>query len=215
MRKLFSFVLLLVLVCCAEDPEPQIDYTSFFPMKKGSYWTYYVTEINVQPGIDTSYLFYFQRHVITSSSMVEGDSLYTIQLSRRYKGSVNYFPFGLWSARIKQNELIVQEGNIPYVRLTFPFDERTRWDLNKYNVNSGGATPDICSIQYNDDSRIRVTEKDEPYPLVDRRYSWYEKNKGLVSRYSRREDWNYNSLGEYELTRLQEMYLSLFEIDLK
>lgn len=146
----------LLLHACAGDA----DYTapsgtdedslaqSFFPMQIGAEYVYRYDSFvynDFTQSIDTIRGFLRTRFVDTFRT--EGDrKAYTLRRDYRRGDSLPWNPVSTWFAYRKGNELIVQEGNVPFLKQRYPLEEGATWDGNRYHGLEDD--PAIDAIKY-------------------------------------------------------------------
>lgn len=150
-----SFVLSMALVVivggCHNPDEPVLeDEANYFPLKIGVYQIYDVKETRIDQ-INTVELAYQLRTEVTDSFPNQnGGYTYVLTRSKRNTPSLPWTPLNAWSARTDDKHLVVNEENIPYVKLAFPFAEGKSWNGNLMNAQGGkencGTTQESCDI---------------------------------------------------------------------
>ncbi|HQQ83361.1 MAG TPA: hypothetical protein PLX35_14555 [Cyclobacteriaceae bacterium] len=142
--KLFISWLLLALVACESHTSfPKIDSSGYYPIQKGSQWTYAVVETQFSPVTGQTTASYDLK-VIVSDTLVasSGEVIYTLQRFRRVDDTQPYTATDTWSVRKSDFTVVVQQGNIPYLKLSLPLSAGKTWNGNAYN-NLGGK--DRCT----------------------------------------------------------------------
>lgn len=143
---------LLISVCSCdstEEPVPEND-AAYFPLKVGAYQIYDVEETQIDQ-IHTVKLAY-QLHTEVSDSFPNqnGGYVYIITRTKRNNPASSWSPVDTWSARVDDKQVVVNEENIPYVKLSFPFAENKDWNGNMLNNLGGnedcGTTKESCDI---------------------------------------------------------------------
>jgi len=192
---------LLLPGCASRDIQPKGTGTEYFPLKVGSSWSYDVSETSItQLGgqVNTSYEL---RIVVTDSIPTAEGVTYIFSRSRRTDSTLPWTNVETWSARKDVFSLVVQEGNTPFVKLTFPLATGKTWDGNALNSRGG---KDKCqngtfacdvyeatnvfgrfeSTGIAFDETVTVIESNDEDPIVkkDVRKSVYAKSVGLVYR---------------------------------
>lgn len=121
--------------CKDSQPLPREMGTAYFPLKKGLYHIYAVEEVRYTRGSAPRSLRYeIKTEVADSFPSDTGELTYVIYRSRREDDSQPWEPLDTWSARRNDMRVIVSEGNTPFVRLTFPVDQGSRWNGNQFNT---------------------------------------------------------------------------------
>lgn len=203
-KYLFFFLSGLLLIGCAEDElrEKQSD-ADFFPLLKGKYWVYDVQETRYSLSAGEQNFSYQTKLAVTDSfPNLGGGFTYVIQLSRKNNGESLFTYSGTWAARSEPNQIVVEEGGIPFVKLAFPVVSGKKWNGNAYNTlegeedcgNGGTFTCDVYTIneepvtfELNGDiftDAVEVVQNDNQDLIVkqDIRKEVYVRNVGLASR---------------------------------
>ncbi|MFZ5970151.1 MAG: hypothetical protein ACOYXA_01045 [Bacteroidota bacterium] len=195
---------LLVLGCDrAELPEKAPSGADYFPLESGRYFIYQVDSTAIVFNRETIYQ-YQERHTITDSFRNEaGGITYLMQRAFRASAEAAWQPLSAWQVRRSGEELVVVEGNTPFVRLAFPVQTGRSWNGNAFNsitgkdncgdgvrftcdryevTGTGGSVTLSTGLAFND--TIEITEEDVPDVLTifDVRKSVYAKGVGLVQR---------------------------------
>jgi hypothetical protein len=202
MQRLIGPLILLILFSCGDNSEhPKQDlFSGYFPLQVGAYQIYDVEDVQIRQNVET--VLVYQLKIIATDSFQNEESGYTYVLSRfkRTDESAPWTTLGTWSARITNREVIVNEGNIPFVRLILPLTTGQKWNGNELNTlggddNCGSVTTVSCdqfeitsfneSFELNGttyDNTITVMEENDPDLLVknDVRKSVYASGVGLI-----------------------------------
>jgi hypothetical protein len=121
--------------CDGEENLMRDPGTAYFTLKKGLYHVYAVNEIRHSASAAPEVLNYeIMTEVVDSFPSAQGDYTYVIHRSRRASEGEPWEQLDTWSARKDKSEVIVSEGNIPFVKVSFPLREDTRWDGNAFNT---------------------------------------------------------------------------------
>ena len=134
---IFYGILILVVACSSPDLV-QISGQSYFPLRVGNYWIYQVKEIDISHiscSDTTTIRKNYQVKMLVYDSVQNTDGSYTYHIHRYTKSdtSQTWTDLDTWSARIDNNQVIVNEENVPYVKFIFPFSNNLTWDGNVYN----------------------------------------------------------------------------------
>ena len=133
--KYFPFFLILAVSCKTDDFTPTDIGLDYFPLQKGFYQVYNVEEVIYSEVAGTKNLAYQIRVEVTDSfPNTEGGYTYVLSRGKRVSESASWQALDTWSARNNDDrELIVSEGNTPFVKLTFPARKGSGWNGNKFN----------------------------------------------------------------------------------
>lgn len=144
----YGYLLLMLALLACDDKPIVIDLgTDFFPLRTGREWSYTMDK--------TSYSFInepFEEHYelnikVTDSILANGVTTYLLVVYTRSNSTESWQVQETWSARITNNQVIQNEGNISRVKLIFPVGPTTSWNGNQYNneppfLENYGATPE-------------------------------------------------------------------------
>ncbi|MEJ2004276.1 MAG: hypothetical protein P8X57_04770, partial [Cyclobacteriaceae bacterium] len=95
-----------------------------------------------------------------------------------------------WSARLENNRIVVQEGNIPFIKLSLPVRAGLMWDGNALNARSedtylmAGVNLDE-TVSGKPVSALQVIQEEFDDLIVgerDIRHEWYARDIGLIRR---------------------------------
>jgi hypothetical protein len=177
-------------MACGSDEHKPVDVgLNYFPLQKGFYQIYKVNSIIYKLSSDPDTL-NFERmvEVVDSLPNAGGGYIYVIHRSTRADENAAWTYEDTWSAYLSNNEAVVREQNISFVKLLFPIKEGNSWDGNKYN-NEG---EDEYLIENTDvpvalggtafDKTLTVTQEtnDDPIVFTDMRKEIYARNAGLI-----------------------------------
>jgi hypothetical protein len=190
--------MLLSGACGSPDPLPALAGVSdYFPLAKGKYFIYDVTEIRYT--LNVAETREYELKVMVADSFLNQADHYTYVLHRSFRPgpSALWTPLETWSARLPGNELVITEGNIPYVVLKFPVISGMIWDGNTYNtlVNPSTQLPQdeyeitrvgeilrVGDAEYADCVTILQEDNQEYTVFNDVRKEVYAKDIGLISK---------------------------------
>lgn len=195
-------ILLIVslLACESHEAVPARTGLEFVPMQVGEYWEYAVVETNIsQVNGETNTL--SELRVVALDSVTNDEEVtYIMGRWTRDQGATDWVPVETWSVRLSDFQFIVQQGNVPFVKLALPLSEGKTWDGNM--LNSLGGT-DECqggmigcdnytalnvrmpfeitgTVSYDDTVTIMESDEDDPIIGKDIRKVVYARNVGLV-----------------------------------
>lgn len=189
--KYFAVFLGLLTGCGPEEPARVDIGLEYFPLKGGIFHVYDVEETTYSGAVEPETTVY-QVRVEVTDSFPNADNTFTYVLfrSKRLSPADAWEAIDTWSARIENDQVVVSEGNISYVRLAFPLRKGSSWDGNMFNdlgedeyhvtafdepVTAGGTTFErtlIVNQEMNDDLIV----------FLDERQEVYARNVGLVAR---------------------------------
>jgi hypothetical protein len=141
LRGLMGLILYVVLVTidgCSGSDRMQIADQAYFPLRVGNYSIYQVTETDIQnvnctdpvPSPNTYELKVFIYDSVKNST---GGYTYNIHRYTRPDDTQAWADLDTWSARVTNNQVIVNEGNTAFVKFSFPLNATGKWNGNQYN----------------------------------------------------------------------------------
>jgi hypothetical protein len=205
---------LFVIVACSDPvtaPYEPLDVAAqqaYFPLEIGKFTEYRVDSIvyDFGPGGSTvrdSTLVYVREEIADTIRDNSGELLFVLERSERRSDTLPWTVRQVWSASRNATQAIRSENNLRFLRLVFPFDDRTRWNGNlwidpyqsveiageliqpfvnwNYRVDAYDFPAQVGAFSF--DSVLVVTEVDQTN-AIERRLSraWYAKHIGLVRR---------------------------------
>jgi hypothetical protein len=186
---LLSTVFLALVSCDSGDDAgvPDRGYR-YFPLAVGHYQLYDVVEIRYTlRDPDTAR---YELHVEMTDAFLnaDGDSTYVVYRSKRLPGEVAWTYLETWSARRTSEELVIQEENMPYVKLRFPPYNGQIWNGNAYNtgerddyqLDSLGQGQTRGAQHFDDCVTVLQHDNDDFIVFLDQRKEVYAANIGLI-----------------------------------
>ncbi len=198
-KKFVGWMVIVLLTCSCDQTDEtgtRNTHLNYFPLKAGQYRIYSVEEIRF--ALSTPETLHYDLKVIATDSFIndEGGQTYILHRFRRTDGS-NWVPDETWSAFQRQDQMIVSQGNVPYVVLEFPLEKGRRWNGNAYNTIPQFYTGDTTdeyelisvdeSVQLGDQTYSHcavVQQEDEEDPILykDFRREVYAPDIGLIEK---------------------------------
>lgn len=135
--------------------------SDFLPLQKGLYWIYDVDETQYSELNGEQHFTYEMKVQVTDSFPNSGGTItYVLQVLRKAEAADNFEYQDTWSARVEASEVIVNEGNIPYVKLSFPLTKGKKWNGNAYNSLGGDES---CGNDSTPCDIYEIESINEPY----------------------------------------------------
>ncbi|MGE0588131.1 MAG: hypothetical protein AB7O48_06120 [Cyclobacteriaceae bacterium] len=127
------------MIGCSEDELPELPADSdFFPLRKGNYWVYDVQETQYSVSAGEQASSYQTKLMVTDSfPNLGGGFTYVIQHSRKNEGESSFTYADTWAVRSEANQIVVEEGGVPFVKLSFPVVPGKTWNGNAFNTLEG------------------------------------------------------------------------------
>jgi hypothetical protein len=132
------FLLLLLLAFCSgcgsnENPVA-VDEQLYNPLRVGDYRIYKIKETQIS-AFDVKKNFEYEIKTVISDSIANAAGTFTYVISRfkRTLPTEAWASLDTWTSRMDSREVIVQEGNVPFLKLNFPVETGREWNGNKYN----------------------------------------------------------------------------------
>ena len=197
-----AFAAIVISSCSTDSAKP--NDLNYFPLRVGQYWIYNVEETAIlrtacsDNGV-TSSIYELKVIVTDSFPNTEKGFTYVFQRLKRANAQATWTPFETWSAQIKNNQVLVNESNVIYVKLINPLADGLKWNGNLYNnevelnnlneddytiFNKGKAY--ATSLGQNFTNTVTVNQNDEDSNILyrDTRTEIYAFGVGLVYRES-------------------------------
>ncbi len=191
LKYLIAFLSIVAVSCDSSDENPSFDTgKDYFPIRKGLFQIYEVSETEYTSGVPQTENYELKVTVVDSFQNVEGNYSYVMYRSKRSEGETEFSYVDTWSARVGSREVVVNEENIPFLKIKLPVVKNLEWDGNQFNAQgediytmeavktsfeANGETYDDCIvINQNDNQDFVVT--------LDQRKEIYARNVGLVSK---------------------------------
>jgi hypothetical protein len=151
----FLWCSVVVLAACDEgEPVEKGNGEAYFPLRTGLYQIYSVDETiytEFNPPEELSYE--LKTEVVDSFPNAEGGFTYVIYRSTRDSESDPWEFQETWSARINISQVVLSEGNVPFIRILLPVYTDKIWDGNELNIL--------------DEDLYEITEAGSSYQLED------------------------------------------------
>lgn len=133
----FLCAAIVVMDGCSNSDHVHISDRSYFPLRVGNYLIYQVSETNIKhincSDTDVSPQVYELKVSIYDSIKNAEGYTYNIHRYTRPDDTQAWTDLDTWSARATNNQLIVNEGNVSYVKFLFPLMKNSKWNGNLYN----------------------------------------------------------------------------------
>ena len=192
MRRLIIIISIVMLGCQNEEvaPDPSRLGLDFFPVSIGQYQTYQVNDIQYLIGGEKDESNYQLKVEVVDSFYSQTNALtYVIHRSKRDSEANSWELESAWPVRVSQNQVVVTEENVPYIKLSLPAENGKTWDGNALNTNDQDdyeidsinfayitpledTIPNTLTVIQNDNQDFTVE--------LDRRYEIYARDVGLV-----------------------------------
>jgi hypothetical protein len=128
----------VLLIGCSSSDAPQISDLSYFPLRGGNFWIYQVNETDIMRLMcngkgETEKKYQLKELITDSIKNAEGSYTYTIHRFTRSDSTQPWLDLDTWTARANNKQVVVYEGNVPYMKFTFPLVDKAVWNVNSYN----------------------------------------------------------------------------------
>lgn len=205
----FLMVLALIAGCEGEETTLRDSGSAYFPLNKGIYQVYSITETLYSGSNTPERSTYELMTEVVDSIVSAGGYLYVINRSRRQSETAPWEPLDTWSGRKNSREAIVSEGNTPFLKVIFPVREGTRWDGNTFNTLGedeyelkNAAEPYVVGGMNFEHTLTIEQERNEDFVVFnDTRREVYALDVGLVYRETIQYDYctDDNCLGQQKI----------------
>jgi hypothetical protein len=180
----------MMLISCDSSSESAFSTVGYdyFPLAKGSYQEYAVTEVVYTLGEPDTAEYTLKVSIADAFLNDEGDSTYVLYRSKRTAKETSWAYLDTWSVRRGDQEIILNEENTPYVKLRFPVRAGAQWDGNAYNIqgrqdyrlDSLGVTRTFGGEQFDDCLTVVQSDNEDFIVFLDQRREVYAHDIGLV-----------------------------------
>lgn len=176
---LLLFALSLLASCSESDIVSDTDRLglNYFPLEVGNYRIYDVLETKYTVlGVTTAN--YELKESVADSNYNAGNNLqYIIHRSTRTSDTENWHLDSIWTSQISTSVAVLNENNVPFVKLSFPIENKLEWDGNRlntldtenYRYDTELADTVLSEIPYQNIVKVIQNDRGEDFlGLVDR-----------------------------------------------
>ena len=191
MLKNFLVLLLLgfIVFGCKSENDKLTDLEigrNYYPLKKGNYWIYDVTETTVRNNIYDSVKYQVRETVDTVYRNLENEDTYHIIRARRQNASAAWLNDSVFTANKSGTNVRLTHNNYKVVKLIFPVMEGKGWDANAFNTleenqyyfRDIGQAYALRDTTYS--NTLTVVQGEPNEVTLDDRYEIYAYGIGLV-----------------------------------
>ncbi len=181
----------IFMSCSVDEIQPgDVDFGwEYFPLEIGQYRIYDVEDIAIYVADDNDSLFYQLKEVVADTFTNEAGTLsYMLERYKRASPDQPWMFDSIWTARRSEQQAVLVQSNIPYVKLKFPSEKGLLWDMNIYNVKDSDAVEieyiDEASIiggqTYDNTLKVLQNLQEDEFTFTDKRHEIYAANIGLA-----------------------------------
>jgi hypothetical protein len=185
----FLMLLLLASACGKDEYKPGDIGLDYFPLRKGNYQIFNVSEVIYSEVKDPENRNYqLKVEIVDSFPNTEGIYTYVLSRTRRDNASQAWQDVDTWSARGNDRELVVNEGNTAFVKITFPVGKGNEWNGNKlnngveddYEMETVDEPAQIAGTTFEKTLRVVQENNEDLIVFQDKREEVYARGIGLV-----------------------------------
>jgi hypothetical protein len=194
LKYLIFLVAIATVSCDSSDQNPQLDTgKEYYPLRKGMYQIYDVLEIHYTLGVPETLRYELRTEVTDSFPNAEGGFSYVVQRSKKEDGQSDFLPLNTWSSRIESHQVVTQEENISFVKISLPILKDDEWDGNLYNtigedtylMEEVKTATNVNDITYSDCIVVNQNDNQDFVVFLDQRKEIYARHAGLIFKESR------------------------------
>jgi hypothetical protein len=188
MKGFVGFLLIFVLLAACQGSEIAApDIPDYFPLAKGVYQIYDVQSKQYLSTAVKELTYEMKAEVI--DSFPSGDTYtYVIHRSTRSSSNESWTALDTWSVRRDHPEIIVMEGNTPFVKMSAPYIHENVWDGNAYNnlgkddyvLQEVDVPLDLNGKSFGKTLTVQQEWNDDPIVYRDQREEIYAGGVGLI-----------------------------------
>jgi hypothetical protein len=189
LHKYLLFFLVLAVACDSNEVKPVDIGVHYFPLQTGDYQIYAVNETHYSEVKNPETLVYqLKVEAVDSFPNTDGTYTYVFNRSKRASETATWQAVDTWSVQGSDRELVVSEGNTPFVKLVFPVKKGIVWNGNKFNTRAKddytitALDESFAASGITFDKTLTVVQEDNEDFIVslDKREEVYARNVGLI-----------------------------------
>lgn len=192
MKKFAILGLIFLLFSCQNTAKTIISPLGyeFFPLEIGRFVIYEVNKTSYFSSNPPEKKQYQLKEVITDSFVNEmGQKVYVVERSVRDNETQNWKIATVLSAYISNNQLVVMDNNISFVKLSFPVKEGLIWNGNFYNnysrenyvITDFNKSFIINNLTFEKTLKVKQGEETPDFTKFQFREEIFAENVGLIS----------------------------------
>lgn len=184
---LYTILLGVGVSCQTNNLDPTNIDSNYFPLETGDYWIYQVTQENYAAANSAKKSVFQLQQKISNSYTQNGQLFYLIEESVKRSEQTGWQLSAIRTVYKNLKEVVSLERNLPLVRMVFPINTATSWNVNEYNANADtllryqDAGKTFAVSKFNFDRTVSVYGADDSTLVNQERYRRvYAQNVGLV-----------------------------------
>ncbi len=157
----FLIIPLVFLGCQSEETERDLSDLglNYYPVDTGFYRVYDVNAIQYNFNVPPDTIKYQLKEVFSEEfENLEGGNSYKLERFKRENVQGDWKIDSVWTVRKNSYNVIVTEGNNPYIKLSFPLEEEKTWDGNALFADTSS---------FNNFDEYQMIDVYEPYKIFD------------------------------------------------
>ena len=180
--------LTLITGCGTDEHFDRRGGGAYFPLQRGTFHVYDVKEVRYNGSGQPLESRYQLLTEVTDSFPSEGGYRYVIHRSMRQTEAETWQALDTWSVRKDDHQVVVTEGNTPYVKIRFPLKEGNTWDGNVFNSQGADdytlrdveAPASFGGASFEKTITVEQEINDDKIVFRDERKEVYAQDVGLV-----------------------------------
>lgn len=179
------------LFTSCKDEEKMIFHPGqhYLPLQTETFQVYAVSETRYSSSADPVELSYeIMTQLVDSFPSAKGEYIYVIHRNKRLSAGAPWEPLDTWSIRPAKGDIVVSEGNIPFVKIKSPVAAGNVWDGNILNTGEAdmyqytgiGLPLELNAMFFENTLTVEQENNDDKIVFLDQRKEIYALDIGLV-----------------------------------
>ncbi len=180
-KALIISILAFVFSCQTKEVIVQTDDTNFYPIEKGLFWEYAVSDEIYTVSANPQKLNYLIRERIGDSYNLNGNEVFRLERYSRSSTQSAWKLDSIWTIQKTLNKVIRTENNQAFLKMVFPIQEGIKWEINGSKSASYVYKNTFKAFGKEYGNTVSVIEKNDSTAInLNRKYEVYSLNNGMI-----------------------------------